>query len=131
VISMALVAHNDVDDLTVGIMLRDRFGQDLYGTNSHHLDQPIALFAGESSQVRFTFPMRLAPGKYTLTLALHNQHDHTEECYHWWDNAVSFEVAGIKAAQFVGLCDMNAVMDVKPVSTSKDNPLSSEQIQDA
>lgn len=131
VISMTLVAHNDVDDLTVGIMLRDRFGQDLYGTNSHHLDQPIALFAGESSQVRFTFPMRLAPGKYTLTLALHNQHDHTEECYHWWDNAVSFEVAGIKAAQFVGLCDMNAVMDVKPVSTSKDNPLSSEQIQDA
>lgn len=117
-IELTLKAHQAVDDLTVGIMLRDRFGQDLYGTNSHYLDSPLALMSDETKKVRFSFNMRLAPGKYTLTLALHSQHDHTEECYHWWDNAVSFEVAGVKGSPFAGVCDLAAEMEVLPLSAN-------------
>jgi len=81
-------------------------GQDLYGTNTYHLGQAIQTQAGENSCFVFRFPMHLAPGKYTITLALHEGADHTRHCYHWWDNAVRFEVSGIKGAVFGGLFNL-------------------------
>ena len=104
-------AAADVDDLAIGLMIRDRFGQDVFGTNSHYLGLPIRMQAGERRQFRYRLPMRLAPGKYTLTLALHEGADHTVSCYHWRDNALSFEVAGIRGAFFGGLCDLSASLN--------------------
>ncbi|MDR6180803.1 lipopolysaccharide transport system ATP-binding protein [Pseudomonas sp. SORGH_AS 211] len=119
------VAHLDVrvsarehlPDATLGMMIRDRFGQDIYGTNSFLLGVPLVLAAGETRVLRYEFPMRLAPGKYTLTLALHEGPDHTRHCYHWRDNCIRFEVAGILGSVFGGLCDLSAGLhDVTPVS---------------
>ncbi len=50
------VAHLDVrvsarehlPDATLGMMIRDRFGQDIYGTNSFLLGVPLVLAAGET-----------------------------------------------------------------------------------
>lgn len=113
-VDVRVKANSTVEDLTLGIMVRDRFGQDIYGTNSHYLGQAITMAEGEALAFRFSFPMRLASGKYTLGIALHSQHDHTEQCYHWWDNAVSFEVAGVKANHFAGICDLDATVEVLP-----------------
>jgi len=107
-LDMNLYADQHIEDLAIGLMIRDRFGQDIYGTNSHYLGLRIHMQAGERRQFRYRFPMRLAPGKYTLTLALHQGADHTVSCYHWRDNAVSFEVAGIRGAFFGGICDLSA-----------------------
>ncbi len=100
-------AKRELTDVSLGLMIRDRFGQDIFGTNSHYLGLPIALRAGERKQMRYRFPMRLAPGKYTVTVALHEGADHTAMCYHWRDNAVGFEVAGIHGAFFGGICDLS------------------------
>lgn len=98
-------------DLTVGILIRDRFGQDIYGTNSNLLGQQLPLQPGEW-QVDFTLDMDIAPGKYSLTAALHSEHNHLDACYHWKDAASNFEVAGIRGALFTGVCRLRPELQV-------------------
>lgn len=110
-LDVEIVAGIELDDVALGLMIRDRFGQDIYGTNSHYLGYPISLAAGERRRLRYRLPMRLAPGKYTLTLALHDGADHTRRCFHWRDNAIGFEVAGIHGCFFGGVCDLSATLE--------------------
>lgn len=110
-LDVVIAADHDLQDISLGLMIRDRFGQDIFGTNSHYLDFPIAMQAGERRSLRYRFPMRLAPGKYTITLALHDGADHTTNCYHWHDNAIGFEVAGITGTFFGGICDLAPTLE--------------------
>ena len=110
ILDVTIAAQADLPDVSLGLMIRDRFGQDIFGTNSHYLSFPIVLVRGERKHLRYTFPMRLAPGKYTITLALHDGADHTINCYHWRDNAASFEVAGITGSFFGGICDLGPTL---------------------
>lgn len=96
-------ARRGIPEFTLGILVRDRFGQDVFGTNTHFLQHSLRIAAGESVTVEFRFPMNLGPGKYTLTAALHSEHDHLKDCYHWCDNILRFEVAGVKGAMFYGI----------------------------
>jgi lipopolysaccharide transport system ATP-binding protein len=100
-------SHTTLRNVTLGMMIRDRMGQDLYGTNSYYLGCPIQTLENQNDSFEFRFPMNLAPGKYTITLALHEGSDHTRHCYHWWDNALRFEVSGIKGPVFGGLFNLN------------------------
>jgi lipopolysaccharide transport system ATP-binding protein len=109
---LRLAAHADLDDLTVGILIRDRFGRDIFGTNSHFLGKPIRLVAGREMDIRMTFPMNLAPGKYTITCALHNGPNHLERCYHWCDNLIRFEVAGVRGPSFYGVARLEPEMRI-------------------
>lgn len=114
-LELTIAAEVDLPDVSVGLMIRDRFGQDVYGTNSHFLNYPISMVKGECKHLRYRLPMRLAPGKYTITLALHDGADHTINCYHWRDNAVGFEVAGINGTIFGGVCDLSAMLEELPM----------------
>jgi lipopolysaccharide transport system ATP-binding protein len=107
-LNIRLKGLTDIDNFTIGLMIRDRFGQDAYGTNSYYLNVPLQIKQGEIKHVRYDVPMHLAPGKYTVTLALHEGFDHTRHCYHWWDNACQFEVAGIIGHVFGGQCNLQA-----------------------
>ncbi|MFA5546941.1 MAG: ABC transporter ATP-binding protein [Porticoccaceae bacterium] len=104
-------ANDDIPSITLGMMIRDRFGQDVYGTNTHLLNHPFGVAKDEKKSLVIRFPMRLAPGKYTITLALHEGIDHTRHCYHWWDNALSFEVCGVRGSPFGGLCNLEAEVE--------------------
>lgn len=96
-------ARADVEDVTLGFLIRDRFGRDIFGTNTHFMAQPLRVARGEVINLRFEFPMNLAPGQYTVTAALHSGQSHLEACYHWCDNLIGFEVAGIRGPFFHGL----------------------------
>jgi len=96
-------ARKAIPRFTLGILVRDRFGQDVFGTNTHFLRHSLGIAAGEKVAVELRFPMNLGPGKYTLTAALHSEHDHLKDCYHWCDNLLRFEVAGVKGAMFYGI----------------------------
>lgn len=120
ILDVAIGATRELTNVALGLMIRDRFGQDIFGTNSHYLDLPITLKPGERRYLRYRFPMRLAPGKYTITVALHEGADHTGTCYHWRDNAIGFEVAGIHGAFFGGVCDLSPTLETfsnPPVAT--------------
>lgn len=95
-------AEQPLDDIVIGFLIKDRFGQNIYGTNTHHLRHPVPL--GTTAQtIAFNFNLSLAPGKYTLTLALHADHHHLDECYYWHDNALEFEIAGYHTPLFTGI----------------------------
>lgn len=101
---IALKANETVDDLTVGILIRDRFGQDIFGTNTYHMMAPINLKKGNRCQVRYSIPeLNLGPGKYTLTVAAHRSDSHVQDCYQWIDVMKSFEVTNGSDFHFIGL----------------------------
>ena len=103
-IAVHLKANEGIDNVTIGFLLRDRFGQDIFGTNTHHLRMPILLRSGEQCRLKFIVDeLNLGPGKYTLTVAAHKEDTHLDECYQWVDAVKSFEVVAGKDFIFIGL----------------------------
>jgi lipopolysaccharide transport system ATP-binding protein len=102
-IDLECESHQDVG-LSVGILIRDRFGQDVFGTNTALLRKEARFARGDSVCCRFSLPLNFAPGKYTVTVALHSDDTHVHDCQHWWDAAATFEIAGFSAVPFSGLC---------------------------
>lgn len=103
-IRLTLEATADVRDVTLGLLVRDRFGQDIFGVNTFQLGQTLTLRAGERQQARLRLRADIAPGKYTVTVALHSREHHLDDCYWWYDSYLQFEVAGFKQHLFSGVC---------------------------
>ena len=102
-IEIALKANEALDDITVGILIRDRFGQDIFGTNTYHLKVPISLKAGECCNVRYIIEeFNLGSGNYTLNPAVHRDDTHVSECYQWVDVIKTFEVIEGSDFRFLG-----------------------------
>ena len=117
-IDLELAASEALDDVTLGLMIRDRFGQDIFGANSFQLDQPLHFEAGERRRVRFGLKADIAPGKYTVTVALHSREHHLEDCYWWYDSYLQFEVAGFKEHLFSGVCRLPLTFSAKPAAAA-------------
>jgi len=117
-ISIDISAYADIDDLGVGIMIRDRFGQDIYGINSHLMGNRIKLKNTQNYQTTFKIAMNISPGKYTITIALHSQDNHLTDCYHWIDNMIKFQVAGIIGDSFAGICRLPTQIEFKQVTNN-------------
>ena len=101
-----------IDNLVLGFVIRDRFGQDVFGTNSYHIGEKLPSDVLGTFQVKWSFCMNLGPGKYTLTTALHIGPDHTVECLHWEDSTLEFEVAGILGPNFIGFCKLDPLINI-------------------
>ncbi len=99
-----LTAAEAKRSVTLGIMIRDRLGQDIYGTNTYFLGHPLSFSAGERIIFTIRMAVNLGPGLYTVTAALHDKDNHLTGCYHWCDNLLQFEVAGYAGPHFDGLC---------------------------
>ena len=105
-IKLQIKANSVVPDITVGIMLRDRFGQDIFGTNSNLKDRSLNLVNGQQVAVNYAITAAVATGKYTITAALHSSKTHLSDCYHWCDRIATFEVAGHYGEPFSGVCNL-------------------------
>ena len=103
-IKIRLKGQQEMDDLTVGIVIRDRFGQDIFGTNSYYLKKTIRIQPNRALVVTYAFDeFNLGAGKYSITLAIHKGATHTDECIHWMDGCVVFEVVAGDNYFFSGL----------------------------
>lgn len=105
-IHLTVRAYQAHDDIALGILIRDRFGQDIFGINTYQQQGPIALSSGDSCTLHLAIKAALAPGKYTVTLALHEGEHHLDECYWWQDGALAFEVSGFNGPDFSGICEL-------------------------
>jgi len=112
-ISVLLESQELLSDLSVGILIRDRFGQDIFGVNTDMLAESIEIEAGVQREVVFALPINIAPGKYTVTVALHSGKDHLQDCYHWCDNLIRFEVAGTLVPFFSGVTYLPTIVSCK------------------
>lgn len=103
VIDVRVRVHQPVDSLVVGIMLRDRAGNPIYGTNSWHLRQPLLRLPADSdAAARFSLPLQLGAGSYSLSVALVDRDTHLSRNYDWRDNLLVFEVTNVAHPPFVG-----------------------------
>lgn len=107
IIEVKISSKIDIADMTVGIMIRDRFGQDIFGTNTYHHKLNIDFKADSHYLCTYRMPLNIGSGKYSITAAVHSEDTHLSNCSHWLDNAASFEVAGISGNYFAGVCHLH------------------------
>jgi len=96
-------AHAAIPRLVLGYMIKDRLGQPIYGTNTHHMQQALDnVAAGETIEFRFRFPVNLGAGSYSVTTALTSNETHLANNYEWRDLALLFLVLNMNRREFVG-----------------------------
>lgn len=108
-----------IDSLVYGYVLRDRLGQQVFGTNTHHTGQTCSdLAPGDTIEFSARFPMSLGPGTYSVSIALTSTDTHLVDNYQWRDLALVFTVANLNKPQFVGMAWLPPSIEVvMPPST--------------
>lgn len=107
-IQLRLQARRPLEDFTIGLLIKDRLGNDVFGTNTHHMLKALGPIAvGEIKDLFFDFPsLALGPGHYSITLAAHASADHLAGNYDWWERALVFQVMPAQGIHTIGLCHM-------------------------
>ncbi len=92
-----------VREPTIGMLIRDRLGNEVFGTNTYHLKvfEPL-VESGECLAATFTTQLHLGYGSYSLTVAVHAGDTHLDESFDWWDQAAVFQVMPNDSHRFVG-----------------------------
>ena len=89
--------------LVLGYMIKDRLGQQIFGTNTHHTGNPlVGMEAGDEAEFCFRFPLNLGAGSYSVTTALTSNETHLSHNYEWRDLAFLFVVMNMNRIEFVG-----------------------------
>lgn len=114
-IELEVYSKIDIEDLTIGIHIRDKYGQDIYGTNTFYQNMNLSLKKDTSYICSYSMGLNIGAGQYTLGAALHTSDWHTELCYHWLDNAVNFNISGSKENLFIGLCRLEPTINFNEV----------------
>ncbi len=96
-------ANVDLASLVIGILIKDRLGQEIYGINTHRLNVSIVdLQAGSERELRLRFAMNLGEGHYSISTALTRSDSHLDRNYEWKDRALIFHVLNVSHPKFVG-----------------------------
>lgn len=96
--------NKPMKDPTAGIIIRDRLGNDVFGTNTFHLKTGSRFFKkGEDAIVNFTLPLNLGSNHYSITIGVHSSDTHIENNCDWWDQCIVFQVIPNDSFAFIGL----------------------------
>jgi lipopolysaccharide transport system ATP-binding protein len=112
-----------VEDLTVGILIRDRTGADVYGTNSSEMGIEIPVGPGGAFEARFAFRLNLGAGQYTLSAALHAGVQHLAGNYDWADRIAAFEVVPDPSCRFTGSVWLPTELEVRATQPPRSEEL--------
>lgn len=113
-LTMRVAVKEKLPDLVLGIAIKNRYGEDVYGTNTFHEDKVLHdVPAGTNVTYTIRFPMNIGVGNYSVTTALTKRETHLEECYEWKDFAYFFEVTNYKKNFFAGSAWLNASIAVE------------------
>ncbi len=101
----------------VGILIRNRIGMDIYGTNTRLEQIDLGKFEpGEELSIDFSFECWLTPHQYTVTVATQyldgSSHD-------WLDDVITFDVLSPRIA--AGVTDLRAAIQWRK-TTPDDDP---------
>jgi ABC-type polysaccharide/polyol phosphate transport system ATPase subunit len=98
------IFHRNATNPIVGMLIRNRLGIDVFGTNTRIENISIGnIEAGESLELEFRFPCALTRQEYTLTAAIQNSDGSSQD---WWDDALQFTV--IEEKEYAGLANLQA-----------------------
>jgi lipopolysaccharide transport system ATP-binding protein len=107
-VRVAAKANTAIDEITVGILIKDQLGNDIFGTNTFlHEQTSEPMQADQTATVEFNFPaLYLANGTYSLTVALHQKDTHVSSNFDWWDRAIVFQMIPGKLHRSAGVCNL-------------------------
>jgi lipopolysaccharide transport system ATP-binding protein len=98
--------HRVVEPM-VGILIRNRIGMEIYGTNTRIEQVDLGTFeAGEELDIDFQFACWLTPQHYTVTVATQYSDGSSHD---WLDDVLSFEVLSRRMA--AGVTDLRAQIE--------------------
>ena len=103
-LSIQVEAKEDIPELVLGYMIKDRLGQSIYGTNTHHLKKHHQnVKKGQLITYQFYFDANLGKGSYSIAVALHSSATHIQKNYEWRNLALVFNVVNLNKSAFVGM----------------------------
>ncbi|WP_170018358.1 ABC transporter ATP-binding protein [Campylobacter sp. RM16190] len=111
-----IYADQDLKDLSLGFLIKDKFGQDIYGTNTNLLGIDLDLKKDKRYLINLDLKLNIGVGFYTVTLALHSNDTHIEKCYHWIDSIFKFELINSDKKDFIGICKLNPYIHIKEMN---------------
>ena len=92
-VTLQVYCHTSIDLFSpiIGFHFKDRLGQVLFGDNTYlsHIDHPVRVLSGQWALAKFEFRMPiLAPGEYSIGVAVAegSQHEHIQ--HHWLHDAL-------------------------------------------
>jgi len=102
--------HASIENPSVGFLIRDRLGYDVFGTNTAEMQKHTGIFkSGESATFTFRMPLNLGPGEYTLSVAVHSGRTHEADCYHWQDRVALLRILPKSDFHFLGVAALSPV----------------------
>jgi lipopolysaccharide transport system ATP-binding protein len=105
---------SNVDQLTLGFMIKDKFGQPVYGINTFRVNKTLKdLSAGQRVRFHFDFCMNLGKGNYSVAFCLSEGDSHLARNYEWRDYGLVFQVYNTNREDFVGGTWLNAATHVQ------------------
>jgi ABC-type polysaccharide/polyol phosphate transport system ATPase subunit len=106
-IRVRAIARRDIEDPVVGLLIRNRLGIDVFGTNTRIEGVDLGnIPAGEMFEVEFTFDCLLTRQDYTLTVATQHREGYSQD---WLDDVLSFSVTD--ARDVAGLANFKTKVD--------------------
>ena len=116
-IEIDLEFREAMPEYTVGLLIRDRLGNEVFGANTTYLDVPTpAASAGERLTARFGLGLELGHGHYALTVAVHAPTGHVSENHDWIDNVLSFQVIPGDTYRFAGVAHLPVEAEIRSAS---------------
>jgi lipopolysaccharide transport system ATP-binding protein len=113
VLHCSVAFHKDMKNPAVGILLRDRMGNDVYGTNTIHLGHTMMqVQSGDCLDFHFTLPLNVGVGNYSICVAVHGGDSHLEENCDWWDRCLAIQVIAGAGPSFVGVAALPTTVDI-------------------
>ena len=113
-VAARLTAKAPAVRLVVGVMIRDRTGHSVWGSNTWHTKQVEEhIIEGDEIDFSITFDCDLGPGSYSVSLALTNSDHHLEKNFEWIDNALVFDVMNVDRPLFIGTSALNAAFSLQ------------------
>ncbi len=102
-LNIVLDVKKDLKELCVGYLIKNRLGEEIFGTNTYHCSKIIdQVLAGEVIHYKFTFDANIGEGNYSISVAAHMGHNHLSKNYEWKDLAFVFSVVNTSENIFVG-----------------------------
>lgn len=103
--------HQPAEAPVCGFLIRNRHGIHIYGTNTELQQESIGPTSrGENIEISFAFTCWLAPGSYSLTLAVHSVDGIS---FDWLDGALFFNVISTVAME--GVANLNASVSCRRI----------------
>lgn len=130
VLEVQVQVQQPIEQLVLGFLIKDRFGQAMYGINTQRMEQTLeALQPGELLTYRFAFSMRLGQAHYSVSLSLSSQDSHLDKNYEWRDYGLVFHVVNTSRENFVGCAWLDAQISIERPQGPQNSALSTAVLQ--